>query len=75
MSGHPWEVCHGGNAAHVSLYVSKDEQGGYYLTVAGSSLWRSVEAIKFYLALYQENIPVLIRDAELLKRGCWGRSR
>ena len=42
--GHPWEVCRGGNSTHVSLYVVKDQSDGYYLEVAGSSLWRSVES-------------------------------
>lgn len=63
---HPWEVCRGGNSTHVSLYVVQDEDG-YYLQVAGTSTWRSVEAIKFFLALHDAGMPVVIQDAELLK--------
>ena len=73
--GHPWEVCRGGNSTHVSLYVVKDPSGGCYLAVAGSALWRSVEAIKFYLALRHAHVPVLIRDADLLRKRLLGEER
>ena len=73
--GHPWEVCRGGNSTHVSLYVVKDQSGGCYLEVAGSSLGRSVETIKFYLALRHARVPVLIRDTELLKKRLLGEER
>lgn len=63
---HPWEVCRGGNSTHIDLYVVEDEDG-YYLRVAGTSTWRSVEAIKFFLALHNAGMPVVIREAELLK--------
>ena len=48
--GHPWEVCRGGNSTHISLYVRRNENG-WWLELAGSSHIRSVETIKFYLAL------------------------
>ena len=70
--GHPWEVCRGGNSTHVSLYVAGNPQEGYYLIVAGSALWRSAETIKFFLALRKLQVPVLIRDAELLKKRLLG---
>lgn len=66
LGAHPWEVCRGGNSTHIDLYVAEDE-GGYYLRVAGTSTWRSVEAIKFFLAIHNAGIPVVIHEAELLK--------
>ena len=66
LGGHPWEVCRGGNSTHIDLYVVADNDG-YSLRVAGSSTWRSVEAIKFFLALHRAGLPVVISQAELLK--------
>ncbi len=63
--GHPWEVCRGGNSTHISLYVNEDERG-YYLILAGKSVGRSVETVKFYLALINYGIPVYLNDARLL---------
>jgi len=63
--GHPWEVCRGGNSTHISLYVHHDEQG-YALSIAGSAWNRSIETIKFYLALKRKGLPVFIHDAKLL---------
>lgn len=61
--GHPWEVCRGGNSTHVALYVHEDERG-YYASLAGKSWGRSVETIKFCLALIHNNIPVYLSDAD-----------
>jgi len=57
--GHPWEVCRGGNSTHISLYVDVDERG-WWLSLAGSSWGRSVETVKFYLALVKCNIPIYL---------------
>ena len=61
--GHPWEVCRGGNSTHIALYVHEDEKG-YFASLAGKSWGRSVETIKFCLALIHNNIPVYLWDAE-----------
>ena len=66
LGAHPWEVCRGGNSTHIDLYVVKADDG-YYLRVAGTSTWRSVEAIKFFLAIHDAGVPVVIHEAELLK--------
>ena len=63
--GHPWEVCRGGNSTHIDLFVVQHD-GGYSLAVAGSALTRTVEAVKFFLALYRAGLPVTIREAETL---------
>jgi len=59
--GHPWEVCRGGNSTHISLYVCHDEKG-WWFSLEGSSWGRSVETVKFYLALINHKVPVLLRD-------------
>ena len=59
--GHPWEVCRGGNSTHISLYVRHDEKG-WWLRLAGSSLGRSVEIVKFYLALEDHGLPIFLTD-------------
>ena len=65
--GHPWEVCRGGNSTHVSLYVYKDRQkGDYYFVVDGRSESRFIEAINFYLAIRDMNLPVVLNDSGLL---------
>jgi len=65
--GHPYEVCRGGNSTHISLYIQHDENG-WHFSLAGSSMGRSIETIKFYLALKEKGMPVELRDShELLK--------
>ena len=45
------------------------DEYGYYFRVAGKSYNRSIETIKFFLALKKANIPVFLSDAkELLSR-------
>ena len=65
--GHPWEVCRGGNSTHVSLYVL-DDANGYYLHLAGSAVTRTIETVKFFLALRRAGIPVYLNDAPLLAK-------
>lgn len=63
--GHPWEVCRGGNSTHISLYVRIDEKG-YYLNLTGDAWNRTIETVKFYLALRRAGIPVFLTDAHTL---------
>ena len=63
--GHPWEVCRGGNSTHVSLMIVSD-QDGYYLVLAGSAWTRCIETIRFYLALRDAGLPVILRDGKLI---------
>lgn len=65
--GHPWEVCRGGNSTHISLYVcSRGNESGYYLALAGIAVYRTIETVKFYLALRRAGVPVYLRGAELM---------
>ena len=63
--GHPWEVCRGGNSTHISLYVKCDDDG-WWLVLAGDSYSRSVETIKFYLALVENGLPVFMQAGKEL---------
>ena len=63
--GHPFEVCRGGNSTHVSLYVHS-KPDGWYLSVAGDAWNRTIESVKFYLALRLEGLPVYMHNGKLL---------
>jgi len=63
--GHPWEVCRGGNSTHISLQPWNDA-GGYFLYLAGDAWNRTVETVKFYLALTRAGIPVYLHEAHTL---------
>ncbi len=65
-TGHPWEVCRGGNSTHIDCIVHRDAHG-YYLVVAGLAETRTIEAVRFFLALHRAGVPVCIRNAEELK--------
>ena len=66
--GHPWEVCRGGNSTHISLFPMTDKRGTFML-LDGDSWGRTIETVKFYLALKRKNIPVyLFRGENLVAR-------
>lgn len=65
FGGHPWEVCCGGNSTHVDLRVMEDDRG-YFLYLAGDAWNRTIETVKFYLALTRANIPVYLAEAQML---------
>jgi len=78
--GHPWEVVPGGNSTHVDLYVMHDNlewkvrmgemtqeeadrhPNGYYFLVRGKH--RPIESVRFYLAIHDAGLPIVIKDAE-----------
>ena len=63
--GHPWEVCRGGNSTHVSL-CPIDDENEYYLNLDGDAWNRTIETVKFYLALTRAGIPVYLLEAHTL---------
>jgi hypothetical protein len=65
--GHPWEICSGGNSTHISLYV-REVEGGWQLTLAGSSCVRVLETVKMALALFRNSIPFQLHEAEEILR-------
>jgi len=74
FGGHPWEVCRGGNSTHVDLRIMEDTDG-YYLYLAGSALTRTIETVKFYLALTRAGIPVILDEAHMLVERLCERER
>lgn len=66
FGGHPWEVCRGGNSTHIDLLPVFGEEG-YYLYLRGSSINRTIETLKFYNALNDSNVPVVLSDIALLR--------
>ena len=72
--GHPWEVCRGGNSTHVSLFIWKTENG-FFFEVDGKSWTKSIEAIKFYLAIYNMGMPVRILDGKKLAARLTGEDK
>ena len=68
FGGHPWEVCAGGNSTHIDLGVRHEKEKWYYF-LRGKSFGRSIETIKFYLALRRKGLPVFLENAqEILAR-------
>lgn len=64
---HPWEICRGGNSTHISLFASKNN-GQWAIRLAGSSIVRVEETARMAVALYQNNIPFELSDAEEIVR-------
>lgn len=63
--GHPWEVCAGGTHNHIDLSVQLDARG-YYLRLAGSAWDRTIETVRFFLALYRAGVPIALHEAKIL---------
>ncbi|GAP72324.1 hypothetical protein SAMD00024442_3_28 [Candidatus Symbiothrix dinenymphae] len=65
IGGHPWEVCRGGTFTHVSLAVRyKAETDSWILALGGDSVSRVNETVKFAIALYNNNIPFELYNAQ-----------
>lgn len=62
--GHPWEIARGGNSTHISLYPQYKEDGFTFL-LAGSSVSRTVETVRFYLALQKAGFPVYMKAGSI----------
>jgi hypothetical protein len=50
-------VCRGGNSTNISLYPIRDKKG-FYFVLSGDAWTRTIESVKFYLALRGVGIPV-----------------
>ena len=72
--GHPWEVCQGGDRTHISLYAVHDA-GGYWLRLAGNAVIRTMETVRFYLALCRAGVPVYLDGADILAARLAGTER
>lgn len=54
-----------GSDTHISLFVV-EKSGGYELHLEGNSYPRTIETIKFYLALKGAGLPVYLHNAQML---------
>lgn len=72
--GHPWEVVRGGNSTHISLYPQYNEDG-FTFVLDGSSVSRTIETVRFYLALRKAGLPVYIRDGTTLANRLTGNEK
>ena len=68
-------VCHDRDHIRWRLYKKEisekqaeelEKEGGYYFAVAGDAWTRAVEAVKFYVALKNTGLPVVIRNADAI---------
>lgn len=66
FGGHPWEIMRGHSFYRVNLYV-EDDDNGYYLSLDGTKILRKVEIAKIYLALKENNIPIQVYHADVIK--------
>ena len=66
FGGHPWEIIRGHSFARVNLYVGHDENG-YYLSLDGSRIIRKIEIVKIFNILSQNNIPIRLYNADVIK--------
>jgi hypothetical protein len=64
---HPWEICRGGNSTHISLYVL-NKDGKWIFDLAGSSIVRVEETVRMAVALYENQIPFELQDADEIVR-------
>lgn len=63
---HAFEIRMGSSTSRIDLWVDKDDNG-YNLILSGKYLWISNEVIKFYLELTKNNVPVFLRDANVIR--------
>ena len=47
------------------MYLHKDE-AGWYLSIDGDAWNRTIESVKYYLALHREGLPVYMHKGKLL---------
>ena len=62
---HCWEIFCGSSSSRAHLFAQRDNEG-WWLSLSGPNYWRSVEMIKFYLALADAGLPVEIRRGKEL---------
>lgn len=66
-NGQPWQVCKGGVGKNIVLIVA-DSDDGFFFILEGSSKFKWVETIRFYLALNRAKLPVILVNHELLMK-------
>lgn len=80
-TGHPWEISGSMSLAwsvHCFVCTGRDllsldelaagvkEPKGYYFAISGSALHRTREVVRFFLAVYDMGVPVVMRDMDVV---------
>ncbi len=65
--GHPFEICRGENATHISLHVT-EYQNGWQLFLHGFSVARVVETAKMAIALFERGVPFVLTYKDEMQR-------
>jgi hypothetical protein len=64
---HPWEICRGGEKPPIALHPRETDMG-WRVTLKGPIPERLEEMVRMAVALHEEGIPFILRDAdEILK--------
>jgi hypothetical protein len=69
--GHPWEIMRGGNTTHIDLSVSRPysfRKEGFKVELCGESIYRMVETIRMFLAIYEARNPISISNPESVRK-------
>ena len=72
--GHPFEICRGGNSTHIDLFLTKDDNGWYFM-VQGRAWTRCAEATNIFLGLYKKGYPVGFYDARYVAERFAGETK
>jgi hypothetical protein len=66
-TGHPWEICRGGNTTHISLQMAPEEEG-WRVYLSGFSAARCVETVRMAVALHGCDVPIVVVNGPDLLR-------
>ena len=64
--GHPWEICRGGNATHITLGVIYEHYYGWRLYLEGASTSRLIETTRMAIAL--KKVPFVLHNYKQMIR-------
>ena len=71
---HLWEAIAGSSRTRLHLYMHKDE-GGYFLSLAQNEFCCPEEAVRFYIALRKNGIPVYFYDGAQIDKYLSGNGK
>lgn len=68
--GHPWEIKRGGNTTHIDLAVYRPpgRTGGFRIELIAPAIGRLAEAVRMFLAIHGEKLPIAIADPEGVRK-------
>lgn len=73
--GHPWEIKRGGNTTHIDMYVTRPryKKEGFQIIIRAPALGRLAEALRMFLAIHAEGLPIMMDDAEGVRKRLLGQ--